>query len=186
MKLRSLVRLTAMPEMIYSLQSQALYMILDGFVPRACGTPYSRFTMSNSNLRSRGAIAPGFVNLARPDEGWAERREAPGCGGIRLDVQSTPGRLRSALRPIVRRKTRVNALTPRDARLSALHRGDFWPGAALPSAAFPPQPCSELLAARSYCLAGGAPDLPGQRLRAAAAGRHTCSANGTVSGDALR
>jgi hypothetical protein len=37
----------------------------------------------------------------------------------------------------------------RDARLSALHRGDFRPGAALPSRAFPPDPCSELLAARS-------------------------------------
>jgi len=37
----------------------------------------------------------------------------------------------------------------RDARLSALHRGDFRPGAALPSPALPPDPCSELLAARS-------------------------------------
>ena len=34
----------------------------------------------------------------------------------------------------------------RDARLSALHRGDFRPGAALPSPALPPDPCSELLA----------------------------------------
>ena len=45
----------------------------------------------------------------------------------------------------------------RDARLSALHRGGFWPGAALPSPALPPDPCSELLAARSSCLAGGVP-----------------------------
>ena len=45
----------------------------------------------------------------------------------------------------------------RDARLSALHRGDFRPGAALPSPALPPDPCSELLAARSSCLAGGVP-----------------------------
>jgi len=37
----------------------------------------------------------------------------------------------------------------RDARLSALHRGDFRPGAALPSPALPPDPYSELLAARS-------------------------------------
>src|SRR3981081_4100513 len=61
----------------------------------------------------------------------------------------------------------------RDARLSALHRGGFWPGAALPSPALPPDPCSELLAARSSCLAGGVPDLPSPRLRAAAAGRHS-------------
>jgi hypothetical protein len=61
----------------------------------------------------------------------------------------------------------------RDARLSALHRGDFRPGAALPSPALPPDPCSELLAARSSCLAGGVPDLPSPRLRAAAAGRHS-------------
>src|SRR5262245_5923094 len=47
------------------------------------------------------------------------------------------------------------------ARLSALHRGDFGPGAALPSPAFPPDQCSELLAARSLCLAGGVPSLPG-------------------------
>src|SRR3954467_3703901 len=61
----------------------------------------------------------------------------------------------------------------RDARLSALPRGDFRPGAALPSPALPPDPCSELLAARSSCLAGGVPDLPSPRLRAAAAGRHS-------------
>ena len=54
-----------------------------------------------------------------------------------------------------------------------LHRGGFRPGAALPSPALPPDPCSELLAARSSCLAGGVPDLPSPRLRAAAAGRHS-------------
>src|SRR3979411_1877230 len=58
----------------------------------------------------------------------------------------------------------------RDARLSALHRGGFRPGAALPSPALPPDPYSELLAARSSCLAGGVPDLPSPRLIAAAAG----------------
>src|SRR5215831_3661768 len=47
------------------------------------------------------------------------------------------------------------------ARLSALHRGDFGPGAALPSPALPPDQCSEFLAARSLCLAGGVPSLPG-------------------------
>ena len=41
-----------------------------------------------------------------------------------------------------------------------LHRGDFRPGAALPSPALPPDPYSELLAARSSCLAGGVPGSP--------------------------
>ena len=54
-----------------------------------------------------------------------------------------------------------------------LHRGDFRPGAALPSPALPPDPCSELLAAGSSCLAGGVPDLPSPQLRAAAAGRRS-------------
>ena len=44
--------------------------------------------------------------------------------------------------------------------LNLLHRGDFRPGAALPSPALPPDPCSELLAARSSCLAGGVPGSP--------------------------
>src|SRR3954454_13822368 len=61
----------------------------------------------------------------------------------------------------------------RDARLSALHRGDFRPGGALPSPALPPDPCSELLASRASCLAGGVPDLPSPRVRAASAGRHS-------------
>src|SRR3982074_1699417 len=41
----------------------------------------------------------------------------------------------------------------RDARLSALHRGDFRPGAALPSPAFPPDPYSD--APRSQVLMPG-------------------------------
>jgi hypothetical protein len=40
--------------------------------------------LSNNTSHSRGAFAPRFVNLARSDEGWAERRQAPGCSGIRL------------------------------------------------------------------------------------------------------
>src|SRR5262245_26575738 len=77
-----------------------------------------------------------------------------------LSVPSTPTR---GERSAERRKLWVVALVTRDrprlarrgarpagrARLSALHRGDFGPGAALPSPAFPPDPLSELLAARS-------------------------------------
>ncbi len=49
----------------------------------------------------------------------------------------------------------------RRARLSALHRGDFWPGAALPSPAFPPESASsELLAARSIVPGGRGPEPP--------------------------
>src|SRR5215470_6925047 len=113
--------------------------------------------MSNSPSRSRGAfLRPGFATLLRSPriEGWAERRETFGCSaehpwGVHMTRHAR--RLRGALRPITR-----------DARLSALHRGGFSPGAALPSPALPPDPCSELLAARSYYLAGDFPGLPGQ------------------------
>src|SRR6266446_2788698 len=82
----------------------------------------------------RRVFAPGVCNFASPTriEGWAERRETFGC------VRGTRGARRSAS------KTRVNALMTRrarrlrgalrpitrDARLSALHRGGFSPGAA--------------------------------------------------------
>src|SRR5262245_63597324 len=54
---------------------------------------------------------PG-VELDPTFEGWAERRQAHGCSGIRWGPYMTrrARRLRGALRPIVRRKTRVNAL----------------------------------------------------------------------------
>ena len=115
-------------------------------------------------LRSRGALLrPGCPSCSRPSpiEGRAERRQAHlfCCRA-------------GEARPIRTRRGAARPMT-RDARLSALHRGDFRPGAALPSPALPPDPCSELLAARSSCLAGGVPDLPSPRLRAAAAGRHS-------------
>jgi len=47
----------------------------------------------------------------------------------------------------------------RDARLSALHRGDFGPGAALPSPALPPENAfSELLAAQVIVPGGRGPE----------------------------
>src|SRR4029077_8601975 len=128
---------------------------------------HSRFTMSNSAVLfvpAAHVAAPGFCPRDRVHprmEGWAERRQAHYficrvCETRQVRTQ------RGTARPMTR-----------DARLSALHRGDFRPGAALPSPAFPPDPCSELLAARSSCLAGGVPALPSPRLRAAAAGRHS-------------
>src|SRR5215469_11380389 len=82
-------------------------------------------------------LHPGFATLLHQSriEGWAERRETLGCSA------EHPWACHLAS------KTRVNALMTRDARLSALHRGDFSPGAALPCPALPPDPCSELLAA---------------------------------------
>jgi hypothetical protein len=122
-------------------------------------------------VRVRISFAPD------PDEGRAERRQAHGCSGTRRGLPSL--RPRASYDTRVRRRGRPGACEApcvpqrRDARLSALRRGDFRPGTALPSPALPPDPCSELLAARSSCLAGGVPDLPSPRLRAAAAGRHS-------------
>ena len=93
-----------------------------------------------SVVRSRGALLRPGWSLSiriRPEEGWAERRQAHYfcCRVCETRLVRTQ---RGAARPMTR-----------DARLSALHRGDFRPGAALPSPALPPDPYSELLAARS-------------------------------------
>jgi hypothetical protein len=126
----------------------------------------AHLTMSNSAVLFAPAarccarvLAFPFASI--PKEGWAERRQAHYLC-CRVSETRLIRTQRDAARPMTR-----------DARLSALHRGDFRPGAALPSPALPPDPCSELLAARSSCLAGGVPDLPSPRLRAAAAGRHS-------------
>src|SRR4051795_5570618 len=48
----------------------------------------------------------------------------------------------------------------RDARLSALHRGDFRPGAALPSPALPPDPCSDAPRSQVIMPGGRCPGPP--------------------------
>src|ERR1700755_1540825 len=48
----------------------------------------------------------------------------------------------------------------RDARLSALHRGDFRPGAALPSPAFPPDPYSDAPRSQVVVPGGRCPGPP--------------------------
>src|ERR1700754_4589580 len=48
----------------------------------------------------------------------------------------------------------------RDARLSALHRGDFWPGAALPSPALPPDPYSDAPRSQVVMPGGRCPGPP--------------------------
>jgi hypothetical protein len=96
------------------------------------------FTFQTAHLVPAARFcARGLQPCSPRIEGRAERRETFGC------VRGTRWACRSAS------KTRVNALMTRharrlrgalrpmtrDARLSALHRGDFSPGAALPSPA---------------------------------------------------
>ena len=81
-------------------------------------------------------------------------------------------RLRGALRPMTR-----------DARLSALHRGGFSPGAALPSPSAPAAMQRRAFAFRIRAASSSQPGRSawragsrasrGERLRAAAAGRHS-------------
>ena len=79
-------------------------------------------------LRSRGALAPGFLLSSfhpSPSEG---RRSADRAKYVVVALVGRDGR---ALRGAAR--------VQRDALASpALHRGDFWSGAALPSPALPP------------------------------------------------
>ncbi len=107
------------------------------------GRVRSLIHFSNSPSRSRGAfLRPGFATLLhspRTRGGRSAEKRSGACEApVRHAVTRHVRRLRGALRPVTR-----------DARLSALHRGDFSPGAALPSPALPPDPLSELLAAGS-------------------------------------
>ena len=131
---------------------------------RPTAPPHHPHPARAAGLVPAARFAPGWCPCDRVHprmEGWAERRQAH-YFVCRVSETRRVRTQRGAARPMTR-----------DARLSALHRGGFRPGAALPSPALPPDPCSELLAARSSCLAGGVPDLPSPRLRAAAAGRHS-------------
>src|SRR5262245_44540497 len=99
------------------------------------------FTMSNSAVFFVPAarccarvLLLSFPSTPTRGERSAERRE---FSVVALVTRDRPRLTRRGARPAGR------------ARLSALHRGDFGPGAALPSPAFPPDPFSELLAARS-------------------------------------
>ena len=93
-------------------------------------------------------------------------------------------------------KTRVNALMTRDARLSALHRGGFSPGAALPSPSAPAVLQRRAGALRIRAASSSQPGRSawratsrasrGERLRAAAAGRHSPLRLQDVSGNAPR
>jgi hypothetical protein len=48
------------------------------------GSPFSQCqTAQTAHLVPAAHCARVFANFFHPDEGWAERRQAPGCSGIR-------------------------------------------------------------------------------------------------------
>ena len=111
---------------------------------------------TNSLPRSRGAfLRPGFCILASltPNRGvGGAPRNVRVLGGTPVGVHITrhARRLRGALRPITR-----------DARLSALHRGGFSPGAALPSPAFAPDRLQRAPRSQVVVPGGRLPGPPG-------------------------
>ncbi len=130
---------------------------LSATVHRAATRPlrHCHLTISNSHTRSRGALRPGYEAFSPTPRGGrsADRRSgaAAPVGPAASDAhrrfwRGRPGTQRGALRPMTR-----------DARLSALHRGGFGPGSALPFPAFPPGPCSEAPRGRVVVLGGRGP-----------------------------
>jgi hypothetical protein len=120
---------------------------LAGVVTHDVKQPLNSHSKQRSLLRSRGALLrPGSSSMfaSAPNEGRAERRQAHYfcCRA-------------GEARPIRTRRGAARPMT-RDARLSALHRGDFRPGAALPSPA--------LRAPRSQVIMPGG-RCPGQPLQ---------------------
>src|SRR5262245_37499027 len=109
--------------------------IQTAFLLPAARFPRPRFATLLRSPRMRVGGAPRVVRVQRHPLGVPSVRHKTRVNAL---MTRHARRLRGALRPITR-----------DARLSALHRGGFSPGAALPSPALPPDPCSELLAARS-------------------------------------
>src|SRR5262249_15117766 len=97
-------------------------------------SPFACFLVPATQFRARGLQLP----FATPRGGGAPRD-----AGYH---DAVPRRARDAARQALARRL---ASPAGDARLSALHRGDFGPGPVLPSPAFPPDPCRELLAAGS-------------------------------------
>jgi hypothetical protein len=148
----------------------------------------SRLTMSNSHSRSRGAFGrPGFCNFASltPNRGvgGAPRNVRVQRHPLGLHMTRQARRLRGALRPIARQDARERAY---DAGRSPLGAPPwrFWaPGAALPSPWAPAvlqrravalriRRASSSHPGRSAWRAGSRASR-GERLRAAAAGRHS-------------
>ena len=128
-----------------------------------CALP-AAVALRRSPPRSRDAfLRPGGVRVIASDP-------CRGAGGAPTGALVPLSRVRGAT---IRAQVRRGA--SHDAGRSPLGAPPwrFSAGGRASISALPPDPCSELLAARSSCLAGGVPDLPSPRLRAAAAGRHS-------------
>src|SRR5712692_6661819 len=87
-----------------------------------------------------------------------------------------PRRARDAARQALARRL---ASPAGDARLSALHRGDFWPGAALLGSGIASGSVERAPRGQVLVPGGRGPGPPGARLRAAAAGRPSKSEDAT-------
>src|SRR5947199_2212442 len=111
-------------------------------------------------------LRPGFAFASRTrNEGWAEHRETYGrsCEAPVRRVSDTPGACEAPCVPCAR-----------DARLSALHRGDFGPGAALPSPDLRPDRSQRAPRTRVLVPGGRGPGPPeASGYQPAAAGRHS-------------
>ena len=118
--------------------------------------PGSRFARPDTSVRSRGARSDRWPSS------YSRCQTAQCCSFPRRVV--APGLVFISSRPspnggVGGAPTGALFLLSR-LRDATIHRGDFRPGAALPSPALPPDTYSELLAARSSCLAGGVPGSP--------------------------
>ena len=132
------------------------------------GRVRSLIHFSNSPSRSRGAfLHPGFATLLHSPQTRggrsAEKRSGACKAPVRHAMTRHARRLRGALRPMTR-----------DARLSALHRGGFGPRgrASLTDICAGSVTASSSQPGRSAWRAGSRASR-GERLRAAAAGRHS-------------
>jgi hypothetical protein len=116
-------------------------------------------------------LQPCFTHPESRGGRSAEKRSGACEAPVRRIMTRYARRLRGALRPITR-----------DARLSALHRGGFSPGAALPSPSAPAAMQRRAFAFRIRAVSSSQPGRSawragsrasrGEQLRAAAAGRH--------------
>jgi hypothetical protein len=115
-----------------------------------CQTARCAICPRSTSLSRDAFLRPGWsLSIrARPEEGWAERRQAH-YFICRVSETRRVRTQRGAARPMTR-----------DARLSALHRGDFRPGAALPSPAFPPDPYSDAPRSQVVMPGGRCPGPP--------------------------
>ena len=99
----------------------------------------------------RRVVAPGLVSIPS--------RPTPKRGGRSADRRTISCCRVSETRRVRTQRGAARPMT-RDARLSALHRGDFRPGAALPSPALPPDPYSDAPRSQVVMPGGRCPGPP--------------------------